>query len=105
VSKERSVYERNPERRRRGQDRRGRRSHGEPAGFRRDADNGPEVSERLIAEALYPYPENLVIATKGGLVRPGPGQWVPNGRQHEAELKRLGRDNEFRRYDGHVFFY
>ena len=41
---------------------------------------GPEVSERLIAEALYPYPEELVIATKGGLVRPGPGQWVPDGR-------------------------
>jgi hypothetical protein len=41
---------------------------------------GPEVSERLIAEALYPYPEDLVIATKGGLVRPGPGQWVPDGR-------------------------
>lgn len=41
---------------------------------------GPEVSERLIAEALRPYPENLVIATKGGFERPGPGQWVPNGR-------------------------
>jgi pyridoxine 4-dehydrogenase len=41
---------------------------------------GPGVSERLIAEALYPYPENLVIVTKGGLVRPGPGQWVPDGR-------------------------
>ena len=36
---------------------------------------GPEVSERLIAEALHPYPEDLVIATKGGLTRPGPGQW------------------------------
>src|SRR5579863_4042210 len=34
---------------------------------------GPEVSESLIAEALYPYPRNLIIATKGGLVRPGPG--------------------------------
>src|ERR1700755_1546068 len=34
---------------------------------------GPEVSERLIAEALYPYPDDLVIATKGGLVRPEPG--------------------------------
>src|SRR5919106_6271482 len=36
---------------------------------------GPEVSENLIAEALYPYPEGLVIATKGGLRRTGPGQW------------------------------
>jgi len=56
---------------------------------------GPEVSERLIAEALYPYPEELVIATKGGLLRPGPGEWVPDGRpQHlraacEGSLKRL----------------
>src|SRR6267378_5882792 len=41
---------------------------------------GPETSELLIAEALYPYPEDLVIATKGGLTRPGPRQWVPNGR-------------------------
>jgi pyridoxine 4-dehydrogenase len=37
---------------------------------------GPEVSEELIAEALHPYPEGLVIATKGGLTRPGPGQWA-----------------------------
>src|SRR3954451_12430190 len=36
---------------------------------------GPEVSENLIAEALYPYPEDLVIATKGGLRRTGPGEW------------------------------
>jgi aryl-alcohol dehydrogenase-like predicted oxidoreductase len=56
---------------------------------------GPEVSERLIAEALHPYPQGLVIATKGGLVRPGPGSWVPDGRpEHlreacEASLKRL----------------
>jgi pyridoxine 4-dehydrogenase len=41
---------------------------------------GPEVSELIIAEALYPYPKDLVIATKGGLTRPGPGSWVPNGR-------------------------
>jgi pyridoxine 4-dehydrogenase len=41
---------------------------------------GPEVSENLIAEALRPYPENLVIATKGGVERPGPGRWEPNGR-------------------------
>jgi aryl-alcohol dehydrogenase-like predicted oxidoreductase len=59
---------------------------------------GPEVSERLIAEALYPYPENLVIATKGGLVRPGPGRWVPDGRpEHlrqacEGSLRRLRLD-------------
>ncbi len=56
---------------------------------------GPETSELLIAEALHPYPEGLVIATKGGLTRPGLGQWVPNGRpEHlkqavEASLKRL----------------
>ena len=59
---------------------------------------GPEVSERLIAEALYPYPGDLVIATKGGLVRPGPGQWVPDGRpEHlrqacEGSLARLRLD-------------
>ncbi len=41
---------------------------------------GPEVSESLIAEALGPYPENLVIATKGGFERPGPGRWEPNCR-------------------------
>jgi aryl-alcohol dehydrogenase-like predicted oxidoreductase len=41
---------------------------------------GPEVSERLIAEALYPYPDDLVIATKGGFTRSGPNQWHPNGR-------------------------
>ena len=41
---------------------------------------GPEVNELLIAEALHPYPKGLVIATKGGNTRPGPGQWVPNGR-------------------------
>src|SRR4051812_48695697 len=59
---------------------------------------GPDVSEILIAEALHPYPENLVIATKGGLVRPGPGQWVPDGRpEHlraalEGSLRRLRID-------------
>lgn len=41
---------------------------------------GPEVSERLIAEALHPYPADLVIATKAGLVRPGPNKWEPDGR-------------------------
>jgi aryl-alcohol dehydrogenase-like predicted oxidoreductase len=56
---------------------------------------GPEVSENLIAEALRPYPENLVIATKGGFERPGPGRWVPAGRPDrlrrccEASLMRL----------------
>lgn len=38
---------------------------------------GPNVSEEIIAEALYPYPDDLVIATKGGLLRPGPDNWVP----------------------------
>jgi aryl-alcohol dehydrogenase-like predicted oxidoreductase len=56
---------------------------------------GPEVSERLIAQALYPYPADLVIATKAGLVRPGPGNWEPDGRpEHlraavEGSLHRL----------------
>lgn len=56
---------------------------------------GPEVSERLIAEALYPYPAGLVIATKAGLRRPGPNQWVEDGRpeylrgQVESSLRRL----------------
>ena len=56
---------------------------------------GPEVSENLIAEALYPYPDDLVIATKGGLTRPGPNRWTPDGRpEHlrsacEGSLRRL----------------
>jgi pyridoxine 4-dehydrogenase len=56
---------------------------------------GPNTSELLIAEALHPYPKGLVIATKGGLTRPGPGQWVPNGRPEylkqcvDGSLKRL----------------
>jgi pyridoxine 4-dehydrogenase len=56
---------------------------------------GPEVSETLIAEALHPYPDDLVIATKAGLERPRPGEWEPNGRpEHlraacEGSLARL----------------
>ena len=56
---------------------------------------GPEVSERLIAEALHPYPSGLVIATKGGLTRQGPNQWAPVGRAEylrqcvEMSLRRL----------------
>jgi pyridoxine 4-dehydrogenase len=75
---------------------------------------GPEVSEDLIAEALYPYPEDLVIATKGGLVRPGPGQWDPDGRpEHlrevcEGSLRRLRLDRihlyQFHRPDPQVPF-
>jgi aryl-alcohol dehydrogenase-like predicted oxidoreductase len=59
---------------------------------------GPDTSELLIAEALHPYAKGLVIATKGGLTRPGPGQWVPNCRpEHlkqalEGSLKRLRLD-------------
>jgi pyridoxine 4-dehydrogenase len=41
---------------------------------------GPETNESLIAQALYPYPKDLVIATKGGLLRPNPRSWVPDGR-------------------------
>src|SRR5438552_2169598 len=56
---------------------------------------GPETDGLLIAEALYPYPKGLVIATKGGNTRPGPNQWVPDGRPEylkqcvDKSLKRL----------------
>jgi len=56
---------------------------------------GPEVSEQILAAALFPYPEELVIATKGGLERTGPGRWPANGRpEHlveacEGSLRRL----------------
>jgi aryl-alcohol dehydrogenase-like predicted oxidoreductase len=56
---------------------------------------GPVVSEELIAEALFPYPAGVVIATKGGYARPGPDHWVPDGRpEHlraalDGSLKRL----------------
>jgi pyridoxine 4-dehydrogenase len=73
---------------------------------------GPEVSERLIAETLYPYPDDLVIATKGGLVRPGPGRWDADGRpEHlraacESSLRRLRLDQiplyQFHRPDRRV---
>lgn len=73
---------------------------------------GPHVSEELIAEALHPYPDDLVIATKGGLIRPGPGQWKPDGRpQHlreacEGSLRRLKLDQiplyQFHRPDPRV---
>ena len=74
---------------------------------------GPEVSERLISEALHPYPDDLVIATKGGLTRPG-GRWVPNGRpEHlrkacEGSLKRLKVERidlyQFHRPDPRIAF-
>lgn len=73
---------------------------------------GPFVSEELIAEALYPYPGNLVITTKGGLVRGGPGQWAPVGRPEylrqcvEMSLRRLRVDRidlyQFHRPDRQV---
>lgn len=59
---------------------------------------GPHVSEELIAEALYPYPQDLLIATKGGLTRTGPGPWPPDGSpEHlreacEGSLRRLRLD-------------
>ena len=73
---------------------------------------GPHVSEELISEALYPYPDDLVIATKGGLERTGPGQWPVNGRpEHliaacEGSLRRLRLDQiplyQFHRPDPEV---
>lgn len=59
---------------------------------------GPNVSEEIIAEALYPYPAGLVIATKGGFTRPGPNRWVEDGRPEnlisacEGSLRRLRLD-------------
>jgi pyridoxine 4-dehydrogenase len=60
---------------------------------------GPEVSERLIHDALYPYPSDLLIATKGGKVRPSADDWVVDGRpEHlkvaiDGSLRRLGVDS------------
>ena len=75
---------------------------------------GPDVSEELIAEALYPYPDDLVIATKGGMLRPGPGRWEADGRpEHlrevcEGSLRRLKLDQiplyQFHRPDPKVPF-
>jgi pyridoxine 4-dehydrogenase len=75
---------------------------------------GPDVSETLIAETLHPYPDDLVIASKGGLVRPGPGRWDPDGRpEHlrealEGSLRRLRLDQiplyQFHRPDPEVPF-
>jgi aryl-alcohol dehydrogenase-like predicted oxidoreductase len=73
---------------------------------------GPEVSERLIAEALHPYPKDLIIATKGGLTRGGPGKWDPVGRPEylrqcvELSLRRLRVDRidlyQLHRFDPRV---
>src|SRR5881394_3279487 len=73
---------------------------------------GPETNELLIAEALYPYPKGLIIATKGGSTRPSPGQWVPDGRPEylaqcvDKSLKRLKLERidlyQLHRIDGKV---
>ncbi|GAB3552670.1 aldo/keto reductase [Spirosoma fluminis] len=73
---------------------------------------GPNVSEELIAEALYPYPEGLLIGTKGGLLRTGPNQWPVDGsRKHleealDGSLKRLKVDHidlyQLHRFDDKV---
>jgi pyridoxine 4-dehydrogenase len=73
---------------------------------------GPEVSEAMIAESLHPYPDDLVIATKGGLLRPGPGRWEADGRPGhlraacDASLRRLRVDQiplyQFHRPDPRV---
>jgi pyridoxine 4-dehydrogenase len=75
---------------------------------------GPNISEEIIAEALYPYPAGLVIATKGGLLRSGPGRWETDGRpEHlrnacEHSLRRLKLDRidvyQFHRPDPQVPF-
>src|SRR5439155_4271102 len=75
---------------------------------------GPEVSERFIGETLHPYPEGLVIATKGGFTRPGPDRWVADGRpEHlreaiEGSLMRMKLDridlHQFHTPDRHVPF-
>ncbi|MFX1707420.1 aldo/keto reductase [Chitinophaga sp. CC14] len=59
---------------------------------------GPGTNERLIADALHPYQKGLIIATKGGFQRPGPNQWIPDGRPEwiakdiDASLKNLKTD-------------
>jgi pyridoxine 4-dehydrogenase len=73
---------------------------------------GPEVSERLIREALHPYPDDLVVATKAGFTRPGPGRWERNGKpahlkaQAEKSLRLLGLERirlfQLHRIDPHV---
>jgi aryl-alcohol dehydrogenase-like predicted oxidoreductase len=73
---------------------------------------GPEVSENLIAEALHPYPKDLIIATKGGLTRQGPNQWMPVARAEylrqcvEMSLRRLKVDHidlyQLHRFDPRV---
>ena len=73
---------------------------------------GPEVAEDLLREALHPYPDDLVIATKAGLTRQGPNQWTPVGRpaylrqQCELSLRRLGVERidlfQLHRIDGDV---
>ncbi|EFQ83393.1 oxidoreductase, aldo/keto reductase family protein [Aeromicrobium marinum DSM 15272] len=73
---------------------------------------GPNVSEEIIREALHPYRDDVVIATKAGLTRTGPGEWVPVGRpaylkqQVELSLRRLGVDRidliQLHRIDGEV---
>ncbi|MER7279496.1 aldo/keto reductase [Dactylosporangium sp. NPDC000244] len=73
---------------------------------------GPDVSEEIIAEALHPYADDLVIATKGGLTRSGPNQWAPDGRpEHlrealEGSLRKLRVDTitlyQFHRADPRV---
>ena len=64
---------------------------------------GPEVSEKIIAEALHPYPAGLVIATKGGLTRSGPGQWHRNGRP--AHLRKVCEDSLRRLRVGRIDIY
>jgi aryl-alcohol dehydrogenase-like predicted oxidoreductase len=73
---------------------------------------GPQLNESLIGDALYPYRKGVIIATKGGFNRPGPGQWVPNGSPEfireniEGSLKRLKVDTidlwQLHRFDPNI---
>lgn len=73
---------------------------------------GPQLNESLIGDALHPYRKGVIIATKGGFNRPGPGQWVPNGSPEfireniEGSLKRLKVDTidlwQLHRFDSNI---
>jgi pyridoxine 4-dehydrogenase len=66
---------------------------------------GPAVSEEIIAEALYPYPSELVISSKAGMLRPGPGQWAKDGRPEHIRQACEGSLQRLRLEQIHVFHF